>query len=230
VLPQFLPADCQESDLNEAESVLNRLSHSWEHTFAEMNAVWDYADGGLHAQDMGGTKHMDYYFNSNYIVSHPDVLQEICMSVFLPELKARQIEVDWVVTYPPFGVPVALCLAGMLKKARFAYCEKEELRFDVKAGSKALLVADDVYTGKSLDTLIDALSARDVEISDAIMVLGNLSGQADFRGNKIVSAISRSIGQWNKADCPLCKAGSKAIGARSNWQALLDNRRQLAKI
>src|SRR6516225_3141723 len=97
---------------------------SWENLFTEAGAIWRYCAGGLHAADVAGKRHVDYYFNSNYVVNHPKLLQKICTDVFLPELERGQVKVDWVLSYPPFGLPVAFCLAELIN-CRFAYSEKE---------------------------------------------------------------------------------------------------------
>jgi orotate phosphoribosyltransferase len=214
--------------IREGDKLSDNMGQSWEERFTDLQATWDYCVGGWHAADLAGTKHMDYYFNSNYVVKHPHILESICTSVFVPELLDRKIQIDWVISYPPFGLPVAFCLANILK-SNFAYCENEELRFDLKPGQKVLIVADDIYTGKSLENLMHTLSSRGVLISDLIMVLGNFIDRAEFAGKKVVSAVSRSVNLWQKGECPLCKSGSQAVSARSNWQELLQNREQVQK-
>lgn len=191
-----------------------------------MGAIWQYHPTGLHAKDLAGTKHMDYYFNSNYIVGRPQLLERICTEVFLPELERRQVEVDWVLSYPPFGLPIAYCLAALLK-SKFAYIEKEEIRFNIKPAERILLVSDDIYTGGSLNTTAQILSKRGLSICDLVLVLANLSESSELFGRKIVCALNRPITIWDAGECPLCKDGSEAIGARSNWQRLLSDRAQV---
>lgn len=166
---------------------------------------------------------MDFYFNSNYIVQYPQLLERICVEVFLPEIKQRQVKVDWVLSYPPFGTPIALCLASILK-CRFAYIERDELRFNIKSGENVLLVADDIYTGGSLNTTAQILAKGDISVCDVILVLANLSENSKLNGREIVCALRHPTTIWDAVECPLCKDGSEAIGARSNWQKLLHDR------
>ena len=54
----------------------------WESLFIQQKVIWKYSGHGPHAEYSLSGKHSDFYFNSNYIVSNPDLLREVCLSLF----------------------------------------------------------------------------------------------------------------------------------------------------
>lgn len=183
-------------------------------------ALWQYDNSNLHVQTLKSGKHSDLYLNSDQIST--SLLETVVKNIFAKEIESRGLKPDWVVTYPPFGLPIAYALVKNIG-ANFAYVDtkKEECNFGVKKGDSVIVVGDDIYSGGSLKKTISTMNYIGAKVESPIFVIGNLSGAETLMGLEIVSAISEKANMYHETDCPMCKAGSKAVLARPNWNELM---------
>jgi orotate phosphoribosyltransferase len=198
---------------------------NWEKRLLEEKVIWRYPGRGPHAVFTLANKHSNAYFNSDYLISQPSLLEEACSDLYKVVRSKITSKPDWVISYAPYGLNVAFCLAKLFA-CRFGYTRPDngnEITFDLKANDKVLLCADDLYTGQSVLKTISALTTREVQIIGPLVVLGNFSGSSKFKGNDIVSLVDFSIDIWESTHCPLCTAGSPALSARKYWHDLCNN-------
>ena len=88
----------------------------------DKKALWRFDHSPSHVQTLESGLHSDLYLNTDYVVSNVPLLEELVSTVFVQELQLRNICPDWIVTYPPFGLPIAYALARQIG-AKFAYVD-----------------------------------------------------------------------------------------------------------
>ncbi|MCB9359586.1 hypothetical protein H6503_06670 [Candidatus Woesearchaeota archaeon] len=187
-------------------------------------ALWRYNNSRLHVLTSESGLHSDIYLNTDIIVSDPETLDKIIKDYFLPELSKRNIKPDWVVSYPPFGLAIAYSLAKACK-ARFGYVDLKEkiCNFEIRDTEKVIVVADDIYSGDSIRKTIEILAKKGVKVIPPILTLGSFSGIWKIIEREVVYAITNKGNLFPEKECPMCKAGSRAVLPRPNWDELIRN-------
>jgi hypothetical protein len=204
---------------------LNRILEveDWEETFQKCEVIWKYPGRGPHAAYTLSNRHSDFYFNSDYLISQPGLLKEACVALFNIFKAGNQPNPAWLVTYPPYGMNIAFCLAELMQ-SRLSYItslDAPQLNFEITPEQSILFCADDLYTGGSYERVRLAVEEKGALIGAPLLVLANFSGSSSFRGHEVLALIEKKINLWTEAECPLCKAESTALPARKNWSALL---------
>lgn len=187
------------------------------------NTVWRYpGHAKFHVQTSESGLHSDLYLNTDYIVSDISLLERIVRDIFLKELHLRKVTPDWIITYPPFGLPIAYALARECG-AKFGYVDlkNNSCNFDVKDGDKVVIVGDDIYSGGSFKKTINILTQKEAKIESPLFTIGNFSGAKELLGVEVFSVLSEKGNLYPEKDCPLCHSGSKAILPRPNWSKLI---------
>lgn len=184
-------------------------------------AVWRYDNSNLHVKTSESGMHSDLYLNTDYIVSDVSLVEEIVRDIFLKELNLRNIKPDWVISYPPFGLPIAYALARQLG-ARFGYVDIQAgvCNFNIKIDEKVIVVGDDVYSGGSIKKTIEIINNLGAKVQSPILTIGNFSGAKVLLGLEVISAISEKGNLYNENNCPMCKLGSKVVSPRPNWNKI----------
>ena len=195
----------------------------WIKRFQSMGALWQMSDTkSPHVQtSMSGT-HVDAYFNSDIVTCQPELLDQIVEDTLLPVLKFRDFKPDWIFTYAPYGILTADAIARKLGvKCGYTNPLTDNFTgFKVTDNSTVLVVSDDIYGGGGILGTIKALENIGAKVIPIVFALANLSGNTELEGREIISAIQLHCNQYGAALCPLCKHGSKALIARSNWEEL----------
>lgn len=194
----------------------------WHKILLEHKVTWTYPGYGPHAIFSLNNNHSDFYINSDYLAHNQSLIREISRSLFNIVNKKMTINPDWVLTYPPFGLHIGLCLAELFN-CKFGYIQsvqKPEIHLDLKVDETALLCADDIISGTSIKKVINAASNKGAKVLDTIAVIANLSGKQTFTDRLIISLIEQEVNIWEPADCLLCASGSPALPARENWLQL----------
>lgn len=188
-----------------------------------VGAIWEYKQGDkYHISRSGESVHTDIYLNSDKIVSHPALVESIALEFFIPVIQKRGIKPDWVITYPPFGIPLAYELASKAKcKFGYVYNLSDEIcYFDIRPQESVIIVADDIYSGISIKRTIAALNKKKVK-HNFILSIANFLGEDSIENIELISLINKKANFWYYKNCPLCRAGSKAIVARKCWENLI---------
>jgi orotate phosphoribosyltransferase len=191
-------------------------------------ALWKYNNSKFHVQTPESKIHLNTYLNTDYIVCEVPLVEEIIKNVFSKELRSRKIKPDWIVTYPPYGLPLAYALARDVG-AKFAYiATKTEAgiktavcNFDIKPNDKVIVIGDDMYSGESIKQTINIMHKMDAIVESPIFAIANFSGDKTILGIEVLSVISKKVNRYSDATCPMCKAGSKPVAPRPNWNKLI---------
>ncbi|TAK95880.1 hypothetical protein EPO05_03210 [Patescibacteria group bacterium] len=188
-------------------------------------AIWKYDHSKFHVQTSESGMHSDLYLNTDYVVSDVPLIENIVKNIFSKELGLRNIQPDWVISYPPFGLAIAYALARQIG-AKFGYADTktETCDFDIRKGDVVTVVGDDIYSGGSIKKTIKILDGLGAKVQSPIFTIGNFSGAKTLLDLEIVSAIAEKGNLYPESDCPMCKAGSKAVLPRPNWNKLILNK------
>lgn len=194
----------------------------WQETFKELGAEWEYSGGDVCALYTLSGKVSDYYFNSDVISGNSEVLGSLCRELYLPEIQRRNVSVELVASYPPFGVAFANALAKELgvESCLLRSLASPNLEREVKRGTHVLVVADDIFSGSSVLKTIQAAKANECAVAPVVFAFGNFSGRGTIEGLDIFSVINRRVELLDKSESPLVARGIRPVNARENWQEL----------
>lgn len=157
-------------------------------------------------------KHSNKYMQCAKIFQHPDISAQI--SKDLAE-KFEEYDIDIVIGPAVGGIILAYEVARQLE-VRALFAERENgamtLRrgFEIKPGSRVLVVEDVITTGGSVKEVIEVVRSVGGEVVGVASVVDRSGGKALF-DVPFKSAIKIDIDTYEPSDCPLCKAGSEAV-------------------
>ncbi len=198
---------------------MERVRNVWRERFRVMQAEWEYTGGEFCAEHTLSGKISDYYFNSNVISQNTRLLDELCSDYYVPLLEQRQLKIDWVVSYPPYGLPFAWSLARALGASAgyIQSLESPSLVFNIPPEASVLLVADDIFSGSSIRITREAALGAGCRVLPVLPVFGNFSGQLHIDGLEVISILEREVTLWDRRSCPLIAKGIRPLLARENW-------------
>jgi orotate phosphoribosyltransferase len=180
------------------------------------------------------------YLNSARVIRFPGVVRELVTGIWLPALETRGVRPDWIVGYAPYTGDLALALAGAAE-TQYAWAGRGDKQdgqgrnifvsdffTEADAGGTAVLLADDLVSGGSLDRTAEALANRGIEVVGPVLCIGNMSGKSDLHGQEIVSAATFDPDpqMYSVEACRaegFCSIGSVAISRPrelENWNTL----------
>ena len=127
-----------------------------------------------------------------------------------------------VVVSPAVGGIVFGQEVGRLLEARSIFTERVEGEMALRRGfeispDERVLVAEDVTTtGGSVQEVMETVRSAGAEVVGVTAVVDRSGGRAQF-GVPYFSLIKMDVANYDRQDCPLCKAGSRAVkpGSRS---------------
>ena len=163
-------------------------------------------------------KHSNRYMQCAKIFQHPDISAQI--SKDLAE-KYDEYDIDIVIGPAVGGIILAYEVARQLE-VRALFAERENgamtLRrgFEIKPGSRVLVVEDVITTGGSVKEVIEVVRKVGGEVVGVASVVDRSGGKALF-DVPYKSAIKDDIETYEPEVCPMCKEGSTAYkpGSRS---------------
>ncbi len=157
-------------------------------------------------------KHSNRYMQCAKIFQHPDISAEI--SKDLAE-KYDGYDIDIVIGPAVGGIILAYEVARQLE-VRALFAERENgamtLRrgFEIKPGSRVLVVEDVITTGGSVKEVIDVIRSVGGEVVGVASVVDRSGGKALF-DVPFKSAVKIDIDTFEPEECPMCKSGSAAV-------------------
>jgi len=142
---------------------------------------------------------------------------------------------DWVIGSDHAGATLSFEIARQLG-AQHDFTEKDPRednkkrqtwkRFQITPTERVLRAEELITTTRTLKEVTDALRRGNealVNFHPLIGVLVHRSDATEFDCVPIVYVIHFDIRVWDPAECPLCKAGSKPIRPKTNWNKLIAN-------
>jgi orotate phosphoribosyltransferase len=171
-------------------------------------------------------RHSDRYFQCARLFLHPDKAATVMSTV------AAKLKADMAAGKIAFDAVCGPALGGILPAYELGrqlglpalFTERDDtgamcLRrgFEVKPGQKFLIAEDVVTTGKSsgeAKAVIEAAGGRVVALS---CVVDRRDGDQGIT-LPLYAACKVTVGNWDPADCGLCKAGTPAVKPGSRKQ------------
>lgn len=205
-------------------SVSGKSNSKWFDIFLSEQAIWQHKDHEqLHVKTSMLGEHVDAYFNTDKITSKPRLLEAVAEDVLIPELAKLNVSPDWVFSYAPYGLFNAYECAKQTDSSCGYTLPSDDYKtnFPIPTRSKVLVVADDIYSGLGTLKTILTLEQMGMEVLPIVYCLANMTNSSELKdGRKIVSAVKIHTNRYHPEECPLCKAGSKAVFSRPNWDDL----------
>lgn len=157
-------------------------------------------------------KHSNKYMQCAKIFQHPDISAEI--SKDLAE-KFDGYDIDIVIGPAVGGIILAYEVARQLEvMALFAERENGAMTlrrgFEIKPGSRVLVVEDVITTGGSVKEVINVVRKAGGEVVGVASVVDRSGGKALF-DVPFKSAMKINIDTFDPEECPMCKSGSSAV-------------------
>ncbi|OGV43341.1 MAG: orotate phosphoribosyltransferase [Lentisphaerae bacterium GWF2_57_35] len=161
--------------------------------------------------------HSDQFFQCAQVLQYPRLAEKLCRALMekIHQARGRDFEVQAVISPALGGIPVGQEI-GRILDVRAIFAEKQDgklvLRraFEVRRGEHFIVAEDVVTRGGRVQETIDIVTSRG-GIVDAVVVLVDRSGGKASFGPPMFSLLQLEPMTWSPEDCPLCKAGSKAV-------------------
>lgn len=166
--------------------------------------------------ELSSGMHSDRYFQCALLLEEPRRAEALAQAL-AERLRAKNLQFD-VVIGPALGAVTWAYEMARALGARGLFAERQNdamcIRrgFVVKPTDRVLVVEDVITTGGSAREVIQVLRAQSVNPL-AIGGIVNRSGGNPFEkdGLPLFALADVEVKQWKKEDCPLCKAGGKAV-------------------
>lgn len=220
-----------------SQTISGHSSEEWRRIFESLRAFWAH-DGNLrrpHALLTGGM-HSDVFFNGRMISADEPLLRKVASALvdkFLDYVDDLR-EVDRVVGPQTGAARLAEYMADDIGRRRGYICawasptksgDGKRMVFDdvsrmVLHGEQVLLCEDVITTGRSLTLTSDAVGAAGGSPWAFACALVNQYGSDEMEDEFfLLSLVDRHANRWTPEECPLCKAGSRAVRPKGNWDA-----------
>lgn len=210
-----------------------------------LGAFWKYdyeaakqGKVGLHAE-LKSLLHSDGFFFSRILLEYQNIKTMIAGQQVMRFNRLGTFKPDWLAGIPDGATELGKEVARLLG-VKTAGMRKEDGRIvlidSIPAGETLLLVEDFCTRGKGFtEATLEILSKQPaVKILPYELVIINRGGLIEIEipaektgGSKIVakviSAVNYRINDWEPAECPLCKIGSKPIKPKAtdeNWRLI----------
>lgn len=166
-------------------------------------------------------KHSDRYIQCAKLIENPAYCEEVA-EIIAENLKEAGIEVDLCVGPAMGGVIISYEVARVLGvHAIFTERVDNEMTlrrgFEIKEGTKVIIVEDVITTGKSSFETVDVIRGYGAEVV-ALTSIVNRSGKDEINGVPVISATKINVSTWdpddlpdNLKDIPAIKPGSRKI-------------------
>lgn len=205
-----------------------KIKIDWRSVLRDSGVFWQHAGGNKPHALLTSGKHSDCYCNSAQFVSNP-VLVSLLAAGLAGEMQSLlKNRPDYVVGPAMGAITIGYDVARQMGTL-FAFTEPVQTeqgkmqvlsRFTIPEGSTALIVEDAITTGGSVQKTVDELLKHGVTVLPFVCVVIDWSGGTAFKDRTIVPLISQKMNVWEADECPLCKAGSKALRPKTNWDEL----------
>lgn len=153
-------------------------------------------------------RHGNRYMQCAKILQYPEFTVELARGV--AEMYAdEKIE---VVIGPATGAIILAYEVAKQLKAKNLFAEREEGRmtlrrgFNLKRGSRVLVVEDVITTGGTVQEVVDLAHSLGAVVAGAAVLVDRSMGVVDF-GVPHKSLIKTELVSWSTDDCPLCREG-----------------------
>jgi len=157
-------------------------------------------------------RHSDTYMQCAKLFVYPELAEQLCTELCK---KLEGTEIDIVTSPAVGGIIMGYQMAKILNKPNVFFERQNNsmtLRrgFEIKKGSKVLVVEDVVTTGGSVKEVIQQAESIGAEVVAVASIVDRSNGKVTF-GKKFVNLLSMDVTSYDSNNCPLCKQGLPAV-------------------
>lgn len=211
--------------MNDSVSKLSKeRKQEWCERLNSLGSFWHYEGGSVVAQLTLSAMVTDYYFNSTVLLSEAELTRQLCSEVFIPEIAAVGLRPSFILTFAPFGMPLATILSLEMKLAMGYVTTAEDSKLSRLPSplDESIIVTDDIWSGTSVRRIIRNLQENGRKDPSCIVVIGNCSRESSIDGIPILSLFHRPIQTWALSDFPLSDQKEiTPLNAREHWTTLV---------
>lgn len=157
-------------------------------------------------------RHSDHYMQCARLFEHPRYAKLMCGELANAFAHER---IDLVAGPAVGGIIIAYQTAERLG-VRNVFAERQDGKmtfrrgFGIKPGENVLVCEDVVTTGGSVREVVGLIREAGGNVVGVGAIVDRSNGKVDF-GVPFKAVLLMEVVSWEEADCPLCKAGSKAV-------------------
>lgn len=164
-------------------------------------------------------RHSNQYMQCAQVLKYPDYTEELARHIAEHFMNDN---IELVIGPAMGGIIVAYEVARQLKVPGI-FTERQDsvmtLRrnFEIKPGTRVLVVEDVVTTGGSVKEVIEVVKEAGGIVAGVGVLVDRSNGSVDF-GVKQVAVLTMNIESWEPDNCPLCQEGKIPVvkpGSRS---------------
>lgn len=195
------------------------------------DALWLYsypADASRPHAELTAGDHSDGFVDTLRALRFTNICQLLAYKL-LEKVRQKYFgPVDWVVGSDHAGATFSHSVAIWLS-AQHDFAEKgpdkQQLwkRFTIEPDEVVLQVEELMTTSSTLLAVRQGIregNQKSVTFAPVVGVLVHRSEVYEIEGSPVVSLVHYDIKKWKPEDCPLCKAGSKALRPKQHWAEL----------
>ncbi|MCL2821834.1 MAG: orotate phosphoribosyltransferase [Firmicutes bacterium] len=183
-------------------------------TKAEVLAVFEKTGGILKGHFvLTSGRHADTYMQCAKLFIDPVESEKLCNSL---AKNLKKYDAEYVVSPAVGGILFGYEMARALGLKNI-FAEREDGKFnfrrgfDLKKGTKVLVVEDVVTTGGSAREVVALLQSIGCQVLAVASLVDRSGGKAEFGGIPFEALISLEIPSFEKENCPICPLGIPAI-------------------
>jgi len=218
--------------------------------FEICNAIWIH--NGIpeapHALLTSG-KHSDGYIDCSQVLKYSNLKYILATKLlhkaipFIEKCGFSPEKIDYVVSSSMAAIPLGEGIANALNSI-FLYTEKVDgrqklKRFEILDGAVVLQVEELITTLKTTREVREAILEKNrnvkfVSDKDGKVIVLTLVHRPEklpieYPDFRVFPLIELEIHNWDSEDCPLCRAGSKVLKPKENWELFLKHNKFLTK-
>lgn len=204
------------------------MSKSWIKKFEDLGALWIH-DGNPERPYalLTSGNHSNGFFNMTKVMERPKLLEKACAELI--KNNNLTIKPDIVVGSAMGAITIAHEIARQLG-VQMAFTEKNDdktamvfKRFEIKPGTKVLIVEDVMSTGGTTLKTLETLKNLGAEIQPFMFLLVNRTGEKNLAELEIKALIEKYMPIWEDGKCPFTEDGLEPVAPvrpKENWEAL----------
>ena len=210
------------------------IAKGFQKEFEECGALWVHSGNpqAPHALLASG-KHSSGFFNASKVIERPLLLTQALQRLVSISGVGMQ-GITRVIGSERGAVEISFDTARHLLAFHSTTAKTEDgrmelKRFELQKSDHILVVEDVLTTGgttfKTIDGLMKAGEGLDISFHPKLLVLVNRSEMTHLKTPakdlEVCGLIDIPMPIWSPEECPLCKAGSRALRPKENWDELV---------
>ncbi len=209
----------------------NVTAEEFDHIFRVCDALWQHSGNPKdpHAELTSG-KCSNGFVDVLRVLRYSNLCQFLAHQLVDVAVMDDMAEINpaWVIGSDHAGAALSHSVACEFR-AQHDFTEKGPnktqlwQRFTIQPDEEVLQVEELITTTSTLKAVREGIrsgNSEPVQFSPIVLALVHRSNVYEFEGSPILFLRHYDIETWDPGECPLCKAGSKRVRAKTNWAEL----------